>query len=104
MQLRKGKGDTNSVMACKQKSGESIRDYYDQFTLATLNVTGHEEFLVTGASAQGLLPGPLSRKMQGIVPRSRDELKFFLEKYLPQIGGEERNEANLKVLANGYLK
>nr|KAJ0192956.1 hypothetical protein LSAT_V11C800394640 [Lactuca sativa] len=62
MQLRKGKGDANSVMMCKKK-GELIRDYYDRFTLATLNVPGHEEFLVTGAFAQGLLPGPLSKKM-----------------------------------------
>lgn len=51
MQLRKGKGDTNSVMAYKQKEGESICDYYDQFMLATLNVPGHEEFLVRGAFA-----------------------------------------------------
>nr|KAJ0227046.1 hypothetical protein LSAT_V11C100019440 [Lactuca sativa] len=88
MHLRKGKGDVNLIMACKQKEGESIRVYYDIFTLATLNILGHDEFLVTGAFAQGLLPGPLSKKMQEMVPQSRDELK--------QIESEERKEANLK--------
>nr|KAJ0198857.1 hypothetical protein LSAT_V11C600334800 [Lactuca sativa] len=76
MQLRKGKGDANSVIACKQREGESIRDYYDRFTLATLNVPGHEEFVVIGAFTQGLLPGPLSKKMQRIVPRSKDKITF----------------------------
>ena len=69
MQLRKGKEDANSIMACKQKEGESIRAYYDRFTLATLNVPGHEEFLVTGTFAQGLLPDPVSKKMQGTIPQ-----------------------------------
>nr|KAJ0218292.1 hypothetical protein LSAT_V11C300102610 [Lactuca sativa] len=86
--------DANFIMACKQK-GESI---------PTLNVPGHEEFLVTAAFAQGLLPGPLSRKMQGTVSRSIDELNFCVEKYLRQIDGEERKEANLKVVGNTYLK
>nr|KAJ0211899.1 hypothetical protein LSAT_V11C400157740 [Lactuca sativa] len=91
-------------MACKQREGESIREYYDRFTLATLNVPGHEEFLVTGTFAQGLLSGPLSKKMQGTVPKSRDELKFRVEKYMRQIEGEERKEANIKVIANAYAK
>ena len=56
----------------------------------TLSVPGHEEFLVTGAFAQGLLPGPLSRKLQGTMPKSRDELKYRVEKYLRQIEGEKR--------------
>ncbi|KAL7589191.1 hypothetical protein Lser_V15G38099 [Lactuca serriola] len=104
MQLKNGKEDAKSVMVCKQKEEESIRDYYGQFTLATLNVPGHEEFLVTGAFARGLLPGHLSRKMQGTIPRSRDELKFCVDKYSRQFEEEERKEANLKVVANTYLK
>ena len=61
--------------------------------MTTLNVLGHEEFLVTGAFTQGLLSVPLSKKMQGTVPYSRDELKCRVEKYLRQIEGDERKEA-----------
>nr|KAJ0185445.1 hypothetical protein LSAT_V11C900463730 [Lactuca sativa] len=89
MQLRKVKGDANSIMSCKEKEGESIRAYYDWFTHATLSVP------VTGAFAQGLLPG--LRKMQGTMPKSRDEIKYRIE-------GEEHKQANLKVVANAYLK
>lgn len=74
------------------------------FTLATLSVPGHEEFLVTGAFAQGQLHNPLSKKMQGAVPKTRDEHKYKVEKYLRQIEGEKRMEANLKVVANAYIK
>ncbi|XP_023734606.1 uncharacterized protein LOC111882474 [Lactuca sativa] len=95
MQLRKGKGDANSMMMFKQREGESTRSYYNRLTLATLNVPGHEEFLVTGAFAQGLLLGPLSKNMQGIVPRSREKLKFRVEKYLIKIEGEEQKEAHI---------
>ena len=42
--------------------------------------------------------------MQGTSPRSRDELKFHVEKYMKQIEGEERKEANLKAVANTYIK
>lgn len=104
MQLRKIKRDAKSIMAYKQKEGESIRMYYDRFTLTTLSIPGDEEFLVTGAFSKGLLPGSLSRKMQGIVPKSRDELEYRVEKYLRKIEGEERKQANLKVVANVYLK
>ncbi|KAL7602771.1 hypothetical protein Lser_V15G16809 [Lactuca serriola] len=104
MQLRKMKGDANFIMSCKQKEGESIRVYNERFTLVTLSVPGHEVFLVTCAFTKGLLPGPLSRKMQGTVPKSRDELKYRVEKYPKKIEGEERKEANLKVVANAYLK
>ena len=75
MKLRKRKGDVNSIMAHKKKKGESILTYYDRFTLATLNVQGHGEFLVTGAFSQGLLPNPLSKKMQGTVPPKVDKEK-----------------------------
>lgn len=63
MHLRKGKGDANSIMTCKQKEGESIRAHHDRFTLATLSVPGHKEFLVTDAFTEGMLPEPLSKKM-----------------------------------------
>ena len=42
--------------------------------------------------------------MQGTVPKSRDELKYRVEKYLRQIEGEERKQAKLKAIANAYLK
>ncbi|KAL7594930.1 hypothetical protein Lser_V15G30230 [Lactuca serriola] len=104
MQLRKVKGDSNSIMACKQKEGESIQAYYDRFTLVTLSVPSYKEILVTAAFAQELLPGPLLRKIQGTVPKSRDKLKYRVEKYLRKIEEEERKQANLKVVANAYLK
>ncbi|CAI9287287.1 unnamed protein product [Lactuca saligna] len=88
----------------RQKEGESIRAYYDRFTLATLSDPGHEEFLVTSTFAQGLLTGPLSGKMQGTIPKSRDELKYRVEKYFRLIKGEEHKQANLKVVLNAYHK
>lgn len=39
-----------------------------------------------------------------MVPQSRDKLKYKVEKYLQQIEGEEGKEANLKVVANAYIK
>lgn len=69
-----------------------------------LNILGHEEFPVTGPFAQGLLPSPFSKKMQEMVPQSRDELKYRVKKCLRQIKGEERKEANLKAIANTYIK
>nr|KAJ0195476.1 hypothetical protein LSAT_V11C700368730 [Lactuca sativa] len=54
---------------------------------------------------KALGPGsPLSRKMQGTVPKSRDEVKYRVEKYLRKIEGEERKEANLKFVLKAYLK
>nr|KAJ0221700.1 hypothetical protein LSAT_V11C200066500 [Lactuca sativa] len=82
MQLRKVQGDVNSIIACKQKKGESIRAYYDRFNPATLSIPDHKEYLVTGAFDQGLLPGPLSRKTHRTMPKSRDALKYRVEKYL----------------------
>ena len=79
MQLRKFKWDVKPIMAYKKREGESIRSYYHRFTLANLCVPGHEQFLVTGAFAQVLLPGPLSSKIQGTVQKSRDELKYRVE-------------------------
>lgn len=38
------------------------------------------------------------------MPKSRDKLKYRVEKYLMQIKGEERKEANLKAVLNAYLK
>nr|KAJ0228135.1 hypothetical protein LSAT_V11C100010040 [Lactuca sativa] len=40
--------------------------------------------------------------MKGMVPHSRDKLKYRGEKYLRQIEGDETKEANLKVVANTY--
>lgn len=77
-------------MACKQKEGDSIWAYYDIFTLERLYISVHDEFLVTGTFTQGLLPNHLSKKMQGMIPQSRDELKYRVEKYLRQIECEER--------------
>lgn len=104
MQLQKGRGDTNSIMECKQKEGESIREYYARFTLATLSMLGHEQFLVIGAFAQGLLSSHLSKKMQGIVPKTRDKLKYRVERYLRQFDGEEQKEENIKAVAKAYIK
>lgn len=42
--------------------------------------------------------------MQGTIPQSRDKLKYKVEKYLRKIEGEERKEANLKSVANAYIK
>lgn len=75
---------------CKQKEGETIRAYYDRFTLGTQYVPDPKEFFVTNAFAQGLLLGPLSKKMQGMVPQLRDELKYKVKKYLWKFEGEER--------------
>ena len=69
-----------------------------------LNIPGHEELLVTGPFAQGLLHGPLLKNMQGMVPQLRDELKYRVEKYLTKIKGGERKEVNLKFFANAYTK
>lgn len=69
-----------------------------------LNVPSHEQFQVIGAFPQGLFPDPPSNKMQGMEPRSRDELKYMIEKYLRQIKGEERKEANLKAIVNTYIR
>lgn len=69
-------------MACKQREVKSIRAYYNRFTLTMLSIPGHEEFLVTGTFAQGLYPDPLSKKIQGTVPKTRDKLKYKVAKYL----------------------
>ena len=93
MQLRKGKGDANSVMACKQKDGHSIHDYYDRFMLATVNIPGIEDFLVMGAFAQGLLPRPLSKKKcKGQSPDPGTSSSSAWKKYLIQIVTPQNHE------------
>lgn len=104
MQLTKVKVDANSIMECKQKEGDYIRPYYDRFMLEILNVPVHEELLVFGTFAQRLLPDPLSKKMKGTVPQSRDKIKYRVKKYLRQIEGDGRKEANLKAVTNTYIK
>ena len=79
MQLRKYKGDSHSIIGCKQKEGESVREYFTRFTNATLDVTGHEEGPIAGAFTWGLLPGPLSQKLIGKKPQTRAELKKKVE-------------------------
>ena len=46
----------------------------------------------------------MSKKMQGTVQQSRDELKYRFDTYFRQIEGEKRKEANLKAITNAYIK
>lgn len=39
-----------------------------------------------------------------MVTQSRYERKYKVEKYLRQIKGEERKEANLNIVASAYIK
>ncbi|KAL4565021.1 hypothetical protein LXL04_029103 [Taraxacum kok-saghyz] len=52
-------------MSYKQKEDESVHAYYDRFTIANLGVAGYADYLVIDVFTQGLLPGPLSKKIQG---------------------------------------
>nr|KAJ0190532.1 hypothetical protein LSAT_V11C800446390 [Lactuca sativa] len=94
--MMEGKGRCKLNNDMQEKGGKSIRAYYDKFTLATLDVPDHKEFHITGAFAQHLLIVLLSKKMQGMVPQSGDELKYRIE-------SEERKEGNLKAVVNKYI-
>lgn len=59
MQLQKYKGDSNSITGCKQKEGESMREYFTRFINATLDVPGYDEGFIAGAFNWGLLLAPL---------------------------------------------
>ncbi|KAL7603871.1 hypothetical protein Lser_V15G20002 [Lactuca serriola] len=98
MQLRKYKGDSHSIIGCKQKEGESVREYFTRFINATLDVPGHEEGLIAVAFTWGLLPGPLSQKLMGKKPQTRAELKERVERYLRQEEGEAAKQAYLNVM------
>lgn len=65
MQLCKYKRDSHSIIGCKQKEVETVREYFTWFTNATLDVPGHDEGLIAGAFTGGILPGPLSQKLMG---------------------------------------
>ena len=71
MRLCKYKGDSHSIIGCKQREGETVNEYFAQFTNATLDVIGHNEGLIVGAFTWGLLPGPLSQKLMGTKPQTR---------------------------------
>ncbi|KAL7586215.1 hypothetical protein Lser_V15G40952 [Lactuca serriola] len=99
MQLRKYKGESHSITGCKQREGETVREYFTRFINATLDVSGHDEGLIAGAFTWGLLPGPLSQKLMGKKPLTRAELKERVERYLWQEEGEVAKQAYLKAMA-----
>lgn len=84
MRLRKYKGDSHSIIGCKQKQGEMVRECFTRFTNATLDVPGHDEGLIAGAFTWGLLPSPLSQKLMGKKSQTWAELKEKVERYLRQ--------------------
>ena len=79
MQLHKYKGDSHSKIGCKQKEGETVREYFTRFISTTLDVLGHDKGLIAGAFTWGLLPGPLLKKLVGKKPKTRAELKKRVE-------------------------
>ncbi|XP_052626823.1 uncharacterized protein LOC128133427 [Lactuca sativa] len=99
MQLHKYKGDSHSIIGCKQSEGETVREYFTRFINVTLDVSGHEEGLIAGAFTWGLLPGPLSQKLMGNKPLTRAELKERVERYLRQEDGEAAKQAYLNAMA-----
>ncbi|KAL7614932.1 hypothetical protein Lser_V15G07570 [Lactuca serriola] len=98
MQLRKYKGDSHSIIACKYKEGESIREYFTRSTNATLDVPRHDEGLIAGAFTWGLPPDPLSQKLMGKKPQTRAELKEKVERYLRQEESEATKQAYLNAM------
>lgn len=99
MQLRKYKDDSHSIIGCKQREGETVREYFTRFINATLDVPGHDEGLIAGAFTWGLLPGPLSQKLMGKKPLTRAKLKERVERYLRQEEGEAAKQAYLNAMA-----
>ena len=75
MQLRKYRGDVREIIGCRQMEGETIQKYFERLNTATMNVSGHNNNIVTGAFTHGLLPGSLYTKFFGRMPNTRDELK-----------------------------
>ncbi|XP_042751977.1 uncharacterized protein LOC122194804 [Lactuca sativa] len=84
MQSRKYKGDSHSIIRCKQKEGETVRECFTRFINTTLDVSRHDEGLIAGAFTWGLLPGPLSQKLMGKKPLTWAKLKERVERYLRQ--------------------
>ncbi|XP_023763884.1 uncharacterized protein LOC111912382 [Lactuca sativa] len=99
MQLRKYKGDSHSIIGCKNKEGETMREYFTRFTNATLDVPGHDECLIDGAFTWGLFPGPLSQKIMGKKPQMRSKLKDKVERYLRQEEREATKQAYLNAMS-----
>lgn len=63
MQLKRGNGDANPIMACKQNGGESIRACYDRFTLATLKVYSQEGLLKEALHQLPAMESPYKEKL-----------------------------------------
>lgn len=59
MQLQKYNEDSHTIIDCKQKEGETVREYFTRLTNATLDVPGHNEGLIAGAFTWGLYSGTL---------------------------------------------
>ncbi|KAI3493481.1 hypothetical protein L1887_41873 [Cichorium endivia] len=104
MQLRKYRGDNHSIMGCKQREGESVKEYFRRFNKVTLDVPGQDDRMVTGAFTWGLLPGPLSRKFLGKPPQTRHELKERVERFLRQEEGTVEKQSYLKATSDQYQK
>ena len=98
MQLQKYKGVSPSNIGCKQTEGETVREYLTRFTSATLDVSGHDEGLITSTFTWGRLSGPLLRH-HGKKPQTRIELKENVERYLRQEEGEVYKQAYLNAMA-----
>ncbi|XP_023744616.1 uncharacterized protein LOC111892806 [Lactuca sativa] len=98
MQLRKYKGDSHSIIGCKQRERETVREYFTRFTNATMDVPGHDEGLIAGAFTWGLLLAPLSQKLMGKKPLTRAELKERVKRYLRQEDGEAAKQAYLNAM------
>ncbi|KAI3767979.1 hypothetical protein L2E82_18408 [Cichorium intybus] len=96
MQLRKYRGDNSAIMGCKQREGESLKDYFQIFNKATLDIPGQDNKLITGAFTWGLLPGLLSRKFLGRPPQSRHKMKERVERFLRQEEGIAEKQAYLQ--------
>nr|KAJ0225073.1 hypothetical protein LSAT_V11C100018890 [Lactuca sativa] len=75
MQLRKYKGDSHSIIRCKQREGETVKEYFTQFANATLDVPGHDEGPIAGEFTWGLLHGTLSHNLMGKKPQTRAQIK-----------------------------
>ena len=99
MQLCKYKGDSHSIIEVKQIEGETIKDYFAQFTNATLSIPGHNEELVAGSFTWGLLSGPLSYKLMGKKPQMREKLKEKVERYIRKEEGEASKQVYHNVMA-----
>ena len=100
MQLLKYKGDSYSIIDCKKKEGETMREYFTRFRNAMLDVPGHDEGLIAGAFTLGLLSGPISQKLMDKKLQTRAEIKEKVEWYLRQEEGEATKQEYLNAMAS----